>query len=84
MTFQRSRSSLLGQKPEIVSDLITTSEKVEKKKKKTLGKNPRESTFYFVPVCILKLLEGNFPRKCFRLDAEEQVKEFVVVRGAVS
>ena len=52
MTFQRSRSSLLGQKPEIVLDLITTSEKVEKKKKKTLGKNPRESTFYFVPVCI--------------------------------
>lgn len=84
MTFQRSRSSLLGQKPEIVSDLITTSEKVEKKKKKTLGKNPRESTFYFVPVCILKLLEGNFPRKCFRLHAEEQVKELVVVRGAVS
>ena len=82
MTFQRSRSSLLGQKPEIVSDLITTSEKVEKKK--TLGKNPGESTFYFVPVCILKLLEGNFPRKCFRLHAEEQVKEFVVVRGAVS
>ena len=64
MTFQRSRSSLLGQKPEIVSDLITTSEKVEKKKK-TLGKNPRESTFYFVPVCILKLLEGNFPAEMF-------------------
>lgn len=45
MTFQRSRSSLLGQKPEIVSDLITTSEKVEKKKKKkrwekTQGKVP--------------------------------------------
>ena len=44
MTFQRSRSSLLGQKPEIVSDLITTSEKVERKKKKrwekTQGKVP--------------------------------------------
>ena len=37
-------------------------EKRKEKKKTTLGKNPRESTFYFVPVCILKLLEGNFPR----------------------
>ena len=44
MTFQRSRSSLLGKKPKIVSDLIKTSKKIEKKKKKrwekTQGKLP--------------------------------------------
>lgn len=44
-----------------------TKQKKKKEKRKTLGKNPGESTFYSVRVCILKLLVGNFPRKCFRL-----------------
>ena len=66
------------------SKVLSQFQNYTKKKKKTPGKNPRESTFFFVPVCILKLLEGNFPRKCFRLHTEEQVRKFVVVRGAVS
>ena len=62
MTFQRSRSSLLGQKPEIVSDLITTSEKVEKKKKKNAGKKPKGKYLLLCACLHFKVARREFPR----------------------
>ena len=40
------------------------------------GKNPRESTFYSVPVCILikiYIVWGEFPAEMFPLSKKEQV-----------
>ena len=65
MTFQRSRSSLLGQKPEIVSDLITTSEKVEKKKKKNAGKKPKGKYLLLCACLHFKVARREFPVEMF-------------------
>ena len=63
MTFQRSRSSLLGQKPEIVSD--NDIREGREKKKKNAGKKPKGKYLLLCACLHFKVARREFPAEMF-------------------